>query len=118
MPDLVFRDAQIVDGTGRKAYAADVAVEGDRISEIGSVSSRGTREIEASGLLLTPGFVDVHTHYDGQATWDDSLAPSFAHGVTTVVTGNCGVGFAPVRPGEAHQRQLIELMESLSRATL
>ena len=113
MSNLVFRGARIVDGTGRAPFTADVAVTEGRISEIGRVAARGQREIDADGLLLTPGFVDVHTHYDGQVTWDDALAPSFPHGVTTIVAGNCGVGFAPIRPGEDKRRELIELMEGV-----
>ncbi len=113
MFDLVIRNGKVVDGTGREAFAADVAVEGGRIAEVGRTLGRGREEIDAGGRLVTPGFVDVHTHYDGQATWDTALAPSFAHGVTTVVMGNCGVGFAPVRPGEKSQQELIALMEGV-----
>jgi N-acyl-D-aspartate/D-glutamate deacylase len=113
MTDLILRNARIVDGTGQPEFAGDVSVDRGRIVEVGQVSGRARQEIDADGRLVTPGFVDVHAHYDGQATWDDTLAPSFAHGVTTVVMGNCGVGFAPVRPGEASQRQLINLMEGV-----
>ena len=113
MFDLVIRNGKVVDGTGRAAFAADVAVEGGRIAEVGAKLGRGREEIDAAGRLVTPGFVDVHTHYDGQATWDSALAPSFAHGVTTVVMGNCGVGFAPVRPGIERQQELIALMEGV-----
>jgi N-acyl-D-aspartate/D-glutamate deacylase len=109
--DLVIRGGTVVDGTGAPARTADVAVEGDRIVEVGSGVGPGRREIDADGALVTPGFVDIHAHYDGQATWDHHLAPSSWQGVTTVVMGNCGVGFAPVRP-EDHQR-LIELMEGV-----
>jgi N-acyl-D-aspartate/D-glutamate deacylase len=90
---------------------ADVAISGSRITEVGAVAGRGRREVDADGLLVTPGFVDIHSHYDGQATWDSRLLPSAWHGVTTVVMGNCGVGFAPVRPDD-HDR-LIELMEGV-----
>ncbi|MEJ7584908.1 MAG: amidohydrolase family protein [Acidimicrobiales bacterium] len=107
----VIRGGTVIDGTGAPARRADVAMTDGRIVEVGSVSGRGQREIDAEGLLVTPGFVDIHTHYDGQATWDHHLAPSSWHGVTTVVMGNCGVGFAPVRPAD-HQR-LIELMEGV-----
>ncbi len=112
--DLWIRGGTIVDGTGAEAFAGDVLIEGGRISRvsrspIGNVSARET--IEADGLLVTPGSVDVHTHYDGQATWDESLAPSCWHGVTTVVMGNCGVGFAPVVPGR--EQTLIEQMEGV-----
>ena len=113
MFDLVVRNGKVVDGTGREAFEADVAVRDGRIAEVGRGVGRGREEIDAGGHLVTPGFVDVHTHYDGQATWDSALAPSFAHGVTTVVMGNCGVGFAPVRPGEEHRRGLIALMEGV-----
>jgi N-acyl-D-aspartate/D-glutamate deacylase len=109
--DLVIRGGRIVDGTGAAAHTADVAVDGAVITAVGRVTEPGRREIDADGALVTPGFVDIHTHYDGQATWDDQLAPSSWHGVTTVVMGNCGVGFAPVRPAD-HQR-LIELMEGV-----
>ena len=109
--DLVVRGGLVVDGTGAAPYAADVAVDDGRITALGEVPGRGAREIEAADRLVTPGFVDIHTHYDGQATWDSSLAPSSWHGVTTAVMGNCGVGFAPVRPDE-HDR-LVELMEGV-----
>ena len=112
MFDLIIRNGRIIDGTGGPAREGDVAVEDGRIVELGPVSGRAREEIDAAGRAVTPGFVDPHGHYDGQATWDDTLAPSFGHGVTTVVMGNCGVGFAPVRPGrESQQRQLIDLME-------
>jgi len=109
--DLVVRGGTVVDGTGAAPRAADVAMAGGTIVEVGDVSGRGRRELDADGALVTPGFVDIHTHYDGQATWDRQLAPSSSHGVTTVVMGNCGVGFAPVRPNE--RDRLIELMEGV-----
>lgn len=110
--DLVIRNGTIVDGTGRDAFRGDVAVKDGLIVAVGpAVAGSADDVVDAEGRLVTPGFVDVHTHYDGQVTWDDTLEPSFSHGVTTVVTGNCGVGFAPVRPGG--QRQLIELMEGV-----
>jgi N-acyl-D-aspartate/D-glutamate deacylase len=109
--DLVIRAGRVVDGSGAPARTADVAVDGSVITVVGRVGGPGAREIDADGALVTPGFVDIHTHYDGQATWDDQLAPSSWHGVTTVVMGNCGVGFAPVRPAD-HER-LIELMEGV-----
>jgi N-acyl-D-aspartate/D-glutamate deacylase len=109
--DLVIRGGTVVDGTGAPGRTADVAVDGEVITEVGRIDGSGRRELDADGLLVTPGFVDIHTHYDGQATWDSSLAPSSWHGVTTVVMGNCGVGFAPVRPSD-HER-LIELMEGV-----
>jgi N-acyl-D-aspartate/D-glutamate deacylase len=109
--DLVIRSGRVIDGSGAPARTADVAIDDGVITEVGKVSGRGRREIDADGALVTPGFVDIHTHYDGQATWDTELAPSSWHGVTTAVMGNCGVGFAPVRPAD-HDR-LIELMEGV-----
>jgi N-acyl-D-aspartate/D-glutamate deacylase len=109
--DLVIRGGQVADGLGGEPLAADVAVDGEAITAVGRVTDRGREEIDAADLLVTPGFVDIHTHYDGQATWDSRLTPSSWHGVTTVVMGNCGVGFAPVRP-DAHDR-LISLMEGV-----
>jgi N-acyl-D-aspartate/D-glutamate deacylase len=109
--DLVIRGGTVVDGTGAPARTADVAVDGDTVVEVGRVTGSAARTIDAGGLLVTPGFVDIHAHYDGQASWDDRMVPSSWHGVTTVVAGNCGVGFAPVRPTD-HAR-LIELMEGV-----
>src|SRR3954452_18796176 len=109
--DVVIRNGTVIDGTGSPGRAADVAVTGGGITEVGTVDGPAKRVIDADGLIVTPGFVDIHTHYDGQATWDDRLVPSTWHGVTTVVTGNCGVGFAPVK-AEDHDR-LIELMEGV-----
>ena len=109
--DLVIRGGTLADGLGGEPIVADVAVDGDVITVVGTVGDAGREEIDARGLLVTPGFVDIHTHYDGQATWDSRLAPSSWHGVTTAVMGNCGVGFAPVRP-DAHGR-LISLMEGV-----
>lgn len=109
--DLIIRGGTVIDGTGAPATTADVAVRDGHIVDVGRVDGSTTREIDADGLLVTPGFVDIHAHYDGQATWDERLVPSSWHGVTTVVAGNCGVGFAPVRP-EDHDR-LIELMEGV-----
>ncbi|WP_396925578.1 amidohydrolase family protein [Mycolicibacterium sp.] len=96
--DLVIRNGTIVDGLGGAPYRGDVAVSDGVIAAVGTVSETGEREIDATGLLVTPGFVDLHTHYDGQAIWSDRMIPSSAHGVTTAVMGNCGVGFAPCRP--------------------
>jgi len=109
--ELIVRNGLVVDGTGTDPFAADVAVSGGRIAQVGRVSARGRQEIDARGLLVTPGFVDIHTHYDGQATWENRLVPSSAHGVTTVVMGNCGVGFAPCRPDQ--HEMLIQLMEGV-----
>lgn len=109
--DLVIRNGMVVDGTGAEPYAADVAIRADRIAEVGRVAGSGREELDAGSLLVTPGFVDVHTHYDGQVTWTPQLSPSSLHGVTTVVTGNCGVGFAPCRP---HERELlVKVMEGV-----
>lgn len=109
--DLVVRGGTVLDGTGAPSLRADVAASGGVVTEVGRVEGAGRQELDADGLLVTPGFVDIHVHYDGQATWDDRLAPSSWHGVTTVVAGNCGVGFAPVRPAD-HDR-LIQLMEGV-----
>lgn len=111
MHDLVIRAGRIVDGSGAAAVVGDIAIDGDRITQVGGKAGPGRREIAADGLIVTPGFVDVHTHYDGQATWDPYLAPSGWHGVTTLVMGNCGVGFAPARP-DRHE-WLIQLMEGV-----
>ena len=96
--DLIIRGGTVIDGTGAQPMTADVAVVAGKIVEVGQVSARAVREIDAQGALVTPGFVDIHTHYDGQATWSNRMSPSSHHGVTTVIMGNCGVGFAPVRP--------------------
>ncbi len=112
--DLLIQGGTVVDGTGGPARTADVAVTAGRIVEVGRIEGgpgAATRTIDADGLLVTPGFVDIHTHYDGQASWGERMIPSSWHGVTTVVAGNCGVGFAPVRPAD-HAR-LIELMQGV-----
>ncbi len=110
-PDLVIRGGTVIDGTGKPGFEADVAIAGGRIVAVGTVAAKGAEEIDARGKLVTPGFVDIHTHYDGQAVWDSHLQPSAWHGVTTAVMGNCGVGFAPVKPGD--RDRLIELMEGV-----
>jgi N-acyl-D-aspartate/D-glutamate deacylase len=109
--DLVIRGGTVVDGTGAAPRVADVAIDGARIATVGTVGGPARETLDARGLLVTPGFVDVHTHYDAQATWDAELAPSSWHGVTTVVLGNCGVGFAPARP-DRHE-WLVGLMEGV-----
>jgi N-acyl-D-aspartate/D-glutamate deacylase len=109
--DLVIRNGTIVDGTGAPARKGDVAVVAGQIAAVGKVSGKGREEIDAEGKLVTPGFVDIHTHYDGQAVWDSHMAPSAWHGVTTAVMGNCGVGFAPCKP--ADREKLVELMEGV-----
>ena len=111
MHDIVIRGGTIIDGTGKAAFTGDLAIAGDRIAGVGGRQDPGRREIDATGLLVTPGWVDVHTHYDGQAMWDPLLAPSCWHGVTTVMFGNCGVGFAPVRA--QHRTALMDLMEGV-----
>ena len=109
--DLVVRGGSVIDGTGTAAKTADVAVRDGQVVEVGRVAGLGKQEVKAEGALVTPGFVDIHTHYDGQATWANRMSPSSHHGVTTVVMGNCGVGFAPVRPTD--HDLLIELMEGV-----
>jgi N-acyl-D-aspartate/D-glutamate deacylase len=111
MFDVVIAGGTVVDGTGAAPYAADVAVQDGRIVEVGTVTGDARERIDADGALVTPGFIDVHTHYDGQVTWDDMLEPSASNGVTTLVMGNCGVGFAPVRPTD--HDALIDLMEGV-----
>lgn len=109
--DLVVRGGLIVDGTGSAPFIGDVAISAGMIAAVGAVPGAGMREIDATGKIVTPGFIDIHTHYDGQATWENRMSPSSNHGVTTVLMGNCGVGFAPCRP---HQRDmLVELMEGV-----
>lgn len=109
--ELVIRNGILVDGTGTPPRRVDLAIDGGIITEVGEVCGAGRREIDATGLHVTPGWVDIHTHYDGQVTWDPELTPSSWHGVTTLVMGNCGVGFAPVKPGS--EGFLIELMEGV-----
>ena len=111
MLDLIIRGGTLVDGTGAPRRTADVGVTDGTVVAVGRIDETATTEIDADGALVTPGFVDIHTHYDGQATWDPQLQPSSGHGVTTIVMGNCGVGFAPVHPTD--HAQLIELMEGV-----
>ena len=111
MHDLIIKGGTLVDGTGGQAFTADVAVKNGRVVEVGKITGHAKRTIDADGLMVTPGWVDIHTHYDGQVSWDPYLSPSSWHGVTTAVMGNCGVGFAPAH---AHQREwMMELMEGV-----
>ena len=111
MHDYLIKAATVVDGTNSEPFTADVAVQDGVITEIGSIDGQAKETINADGAYLTPGWVDVHTHYDGQVSWDDTIDPSFSHGVTSIVMGNCGVGFAPCPPGG--ERGMIELMEGV-----
>jgi len=111
MHDLVIRNGTVVDGTGALSRVADVAIDDGRVSKVGEVADAGREEIDATGKLVTPGFVDIHTHYDGQVVWDEEITPSSWHGVTTIVMGNCGVGFAPVK-SDRHEF-LISVMEGV-----
>jgi N-acyl-D-amino-acid deacylase len=109
--DLIIRNGTVIDGTGAEPREADIAVRDGRIAAIGPIAGAGREEIDARGMAVTPGFVDIHTHYDGQVTWDDRFTPSSGHGVTTVLMGNCGVGFAPCRPQD--RDTLIKVMEGV-----
>ena len=109
--DLIIRGGTVVDGTGREPYIADVAVMGNTVVEVSTDLGEAQKVYDASACYVAPGFIDIHTHYDGQATWDQEMAPSSWHGVTTVVMGNCGVGFAPAAP-DRHD-WLIGLMEGV-----
>jgi N-acyl-D-amino-acid deacylase len=109
--DLIIRGGTLHDGAGGAPRVADIAVKDGRIAAIGQVNGSAPEEIDARGLLVTPGFVDVHTHYDGQTTWENRLAPSSQHGVTSVVMGNCGVGFAPCKPDQ--RDILVKVMEGV-----
>ncbi|MFZ2737876.1 MAG: amidohydrolase family protein [Burkholderiaceae bacterium] len=111
MHDLLIRGGSVVDGTGVPSFSADVAIKDGRVVEVGKVSSPAKRSIDASGLLVAPGWVDIHTHYDGQASWDPYMTPSSWHGVTTAIMGNCGVGFAPAK--QSQREWMIELMEGV-----
>ncbi|NBP53738.1 MAG: D-aminoacylase, partial [Actinobacteria bacterium] len=114
MHDLVVRNAHLVDGTGTPARPADIAVANGVITEVAPhIEGAARRTIDAAGMLVTPGFVDIHTHFDGQATWDPILAPSSQHGVTSIVMGNCGVGFAPAKPNASDHDWLIGLLEGV-----
>ncbi len=109
--DLIIKNGNIIDGTGKKSYKSDIGIKNGIIKKIGNINSNSHQVIDASKYLVTPGFVDIHTHYDGQAIWESKLAPSSLHGVTTVVMGNCGVGFAPCKPRD--RKKLVELMEGV-----
>ena len=109
--ELVIRNGLVVDGTGRKPFRGDVAINNSLITEIGLVTSKGNREIDADGSYVTPGFIDLHTHFDAQAGWDPALTPISWHGVTTALIGNCGVTFAPCKPKD--QKFLANMMEAI-----
>ncbi len=111
MLDCLIKNGTVVDGTGQKPFIANIGIQGGRITHIGHINEAAKEIVDATGLWITPGFVDLHTHYDGQVTWDECFTPSIYHGVTTVVMGNCGVGFAPKRPGA--EDDLIKLMEGV-----
>ena len=111
MYDLIIKNGTVYDGTGEKPFFADVAIKGNKIVTIGELEESSKEVIDAKGKIVAPGFVDIHTHYDGQVTWDPYLRPSTYHGVTTVVMGNCGVGFSPCKPEE--RDWLISLMEGV-----
>ena len=114
MYDLIIRNGTIVDGTGAAPFTGDIAISAGKVaavSPVGQLTGDAKREVDATGLTVTPGFVDIHTHYDAQITWDPNLFPSGYHGVTTAVMGNCGVGFAPAHP-DKHE-WLIQLMEGV-----
>src|ERR1700722_11867101 len=109
--DLVIRRGTIIDGTGKSGFIGDIAISQGAITALGNVKGSGREEIDAADRLVTPGFVDMHTHYDGQVTWGNRMSSSSEHGVTTVLMGNCGVGFAPCRPQD--RGRLIRLMEGI-----
>ena len=111
MLDWLVEGGTVVDGSGGAPFVADVGIAGGKIVEIGRIAGAARERIDAGGAWVTPGFIDIHTHYDGQATWDETFSPSINHGATTVVMGNCGVGFAPVRKGR--EGELIKLMEGV-----
>ena len=117
--DLILRGARVVDGTGIPAYVADVGVKGDRIAKIGRIEGDATRVIEAKGLVLAPGFIDIHTHYDVQLDWDPIVTPSCWHGITTVLAGNCGFTLAPAKPEDVDWLAgMLSRVEGMSRDAL
>ena len=109
--DLLIKNGQIIDGTGKPSFLSDIGIKDGIIKKIGKINESAKKIIDAKNLIISPGFVDIHTHYDGQAIWDIQLAPSSLHGVSTVVMGNCGVGFAPCKPQD--REKLVELMEGV-----
>ena len=111
MHDLVIRNGLVVDGTGAEPYSADIAIDGNQIAAIGEIAGKGEKEIDAAGHIVTPGFIDVHTHLDAQIAWDPMLTPISWHGVTTALLGNCGVTFAPVKPKD--REFLASMMETV-----
>ena len=111
MHDLVIKGGTVVDGTGTPGVTADIAMTDGIVTEVGRINELARETIDADGALVTPGFVDPHTHFDGQVTWDPLLTPTCWHGVTTVVMGNCGVGFAPCKPSQ--REMLVKLMEGV-----
>jgi N-acyl-D-aspartate/D-glutamate deacylase len=114
MHDLLIKNATVIDGSGAPAFHADVAIRNGMIADIGAISDATQQTLNADGAWLTPGFIDIHTHYDGQASWDETFSPSIQHGATTVLLGNCGVGFAPLSDNSTQQQQrLIQLMEGV-----
>ena len=113
MYDLVIRNANIVDGTGKATFSGDLAVSSGKIVAVGAFNGAGEKEIDAEGKLLTPGWVDVHSHMDGQATWDPLCSPAANHGITTLIMGNCGVGFAPCATDDKAHDRLIAVMEDV-----
>ncbi len=114
MRDLIIKNATVIDGSGAPEFNADVAIQNGKIAEIGSIKEAAKETIQADGAWLTPGFIDIHTHYDGQASWDETFSPSIQHGATTVLLGNCGVGFAPLAKNtKEEQQRLIQLMEGV-----
>ena len=113
MYDLIIKNGRIVDGTGQPAYLGDVAVKNGIIVRLGSVKEEAKEIIDAEGNLIAPGWVDTHSHMDGQATWDPFCSPANHHGITTLVMGNCGIGFAPCKPTDEAHQQLIEVVEDV-----
>ncbi len=113
MYDLIIRNGKIVDGTGQPAFTGDIAVTDGKVAAVGQVSGDASKEIDAAGLMVSPGWVDVHSHMDGQATWDPLCSPAANHGITTLVMGNCGIGFAPCRPDDESHDQLIAVVEDV-----